>query len=106
MLRDEVDYEVWEKLDAFKQRRGPYDMQWEGTAAIKVFREACGDFAPIEGGKPLVNVKGCMSLPPIFPAVWFLIPAFRPDIFDVALRLPCWASRGLQFFLSQVNISF
>ncbi|KAB1220428.1 hypothetical protein CJ030_MR3G009888 [Morella rubra] len=85
MLKDEIDCEVWEKLDALKQRLGPYDMQLELTGTIEVFREAWGDSTPIEGGKPPICVKGCMAPPPMFPAVWFLIPAFRPDIFDTAL---------------------
>lgn len=85
---------------------GPYDMQWERTGAIEVLHEVWGDSASIEGGMPLVCVKGCMSHPPMFPAVWFLILAFRPNIFDVALCLPCRASRELQFFLSHVNIGF
>ncbi|KAB1209706.1 hypothetical protein CJ030_MR6G001574 [Morella rubra] len=65
-----------------------------------IFREAWDDSAPIEGGKPPVCVKGCMTPPPILPTVWFLIVAFRPDIFHAALCLPCRASRELQFFNS------
>lgn len=47
ILKDEVDCEVWEKLDALKKRLSPYDMQWERMGAIEVFREAWGDSAPI-----------------------------------------------------------
>lgn len=81
-------------------------MQWECTRAIEVFREAWDDSASVEGGKPLVCVKGCMTPPPMLPAVWFLVVTFRPDIFHAALCLPCRASRELQFFLTHVNIEF
>ncbi|KAB1200475.1 hypothetical protein CJ030_MR0G007139 [Morella rubra] len=69
MLKDEIDCEAWEKLNALKKWLGPYDMQWEQTGAIEVFSEAWGDSAPIEGDKPPVYVKGCMSPPPMLPAV-------------------------------------
>ncbi|KAB1224624.1 hypothetical protein CJ030_MR2G016994 [Morella rubra] len=31
MLKDEVDSEEWEKIDALKQRLSPQDMHWERT---------------------------------------------------------------------------